>query len=80
MKFIIFNRHRKFSGEHLYNPYRNFSAGWQKTNFHAHSVAWNGFTNGKQPPQAIINLYKQKGYSYACVSNYESLAKEDEAA
>ncbi len=69
---------QKFSGNHLYNPYRNFSGEWQKTNFHAHSIAWDGFTNGKQSPQVIINSYKQKGYDYACVSNYESLVKEDE--
>ena len=68
---------QEFSGNQLYNPYRNFSGEWQKTNFHAHAIAWNGITNGKQSPQVIINSYRQKGYNYACVSNYENLVKED---
>jgi len=45
---------QKFAGSQLYNPYRNLSGEWQKTNFHAHAIAWGGFTNGKQPPQVII--------------------------
>ena len=69
---------QKFAGSQLYNPYRNLSGGWQKTNFHAHAIAWGGFTNGKQPPQVIIDSYLQKGYNYACISNYENIAREDE--
>lgn len=72
-----FQTPQKFSGKQLYNPYRNFPADWQKTNLHTHSLAWNGLTNGRQTPQAIINLYKQKGYNYESISNYESLTKEN---
>ncbi len=72
-----FKTPEKFSGNFLYNPYKNPSANWQKTNFHAHAVAWNGITNGKQQAQKILDLYKQKNYAYACISNYESIAKED---
>ncbi|MEP6683093.1 MAG: hypothetical protein ABJA35_07530 [Parafilimonas sp.] len=68
---------QKFSGNFLYNPYKDLSADWQKANFHAHSIAWNNVTNGKQPAQEIIDAYKQKGYDYSSVSNYEKIAKED---
>lgn len=67
----------KFSGNCLYNPYKDLSANWQKTNFHAHSIAWHGITNGKQQAQKILDLYKQKGYAYSCISNYEKIAKQD---
>jgi hypothetical protein len=68
---------KKFSGEFLYNPYKESCAVWQKTNFHAHAVAWHGITNGKQTAQTILDLYKQKGYDYSCISNYENVANED---
>lgn len=73
-----FKSSQKFSGKFLYNPYAASDTVWQKTNFHAHAIAWNGVTNGKQPAQTILNLYKQKGYAYSCISNYENVAKEDE--
>ncbi len=72
-----FRSPEKFSGDFLFNPYKDVSPDWQKANFHAHSVAWNGVTNGKQDVADIIKLYQQKQYAYACVSNYESIAKED---
>lgn len=68
---------KKFSGEFLYNPYAASCAAWQETNFHAHAIAWNGITNGKQTAQTILDLYKQKGYAYSCISNYENIANED---
>jgi hypothetical protein len=69
---------KKFSGEFLYNPYKGSCAAWQKTNFHAHAIAWDGITNGDQPAQTILDLYKQKGYAYSCISNYENVANEDD--
>jgi hypothetical protein len=69
---------QKFSGEYLYNPYQNLSYDWQKTNFHAHAVAWNGVTCGKQHASEILKSYSKKRYDYSSISNYESLAEEDE--
>lgn len=67
----------KFTGNFLYNPYTDSSNYWQQSNFHAHSCAWRGITNGKQKACDIINLYRHKGYSYASISNYEKIARED---
>jgi hypothetical protein len=73
-----FQSPKEFSGSFIYNPYKEPFSDWKKINFHAHSIAWNGVTNGNQQAQTIIDQYKQKGYNYSCVSNYESIAKEDE--
>jgi hypothetical protein len=72
-----FQSPKEFSGAFLYNPYKRPFSDWEKANFHAHSVAWNGITNGKQPAQTILDQYKQKGYNFSCISNYESVVKED---
>jgi hypothetical protein len=68
---------KEFTGALIYNPYEKPFSDWKKINFHAHSVAWNGVTNGRQRAQTILNQYQQKGYNYSCISNYESIAKED---
>lgn len=72
-----FSSPQKFSGNFLFNPYKDSDITWQKTNLHAHAIAWSGITSGKQSAQEILDLYKQKGYIYSCISNYENLAKED---
>lgn len=76
-KIYNFPPPQKFSGNFLYNPYNDSLGSWQQSNFHAHSVAWNGTTSGKDKASDIINLYRKRGYNYACVSNYEDLAPED---
>lgn len=61
-----------FSGNHLYNPYSNDTApSWSKANFHAHSMAWKGLTNGKQTPQEVLDTYAMLRYNIASVSNYQ---------
>jgi len=67
----------RFTGNFLYNPYVGSSDCWQQSNFHAHSFAWDGITNGKQKACDIINLYQKKGYAFAAISNYENIALED---
>ena len=41
-----------FKGKEIYNPYENLGNRKIKANFHAHSKAWGGTTNGKSiiPP------------------------------
>ena len=63
-----------FAGSALWNPYAHLSGTWQKTNLHAHGVAWAGVTNGKQSDQEVVAAYKARGYSVAGVSNYGSIA------
>jgi hypothetical protein len=36
-----------FSGDKIFNPYQNVSGKTVKANFHAHSKAWAGLTNGR---------------------------------
>ena len=62
---------RPFSGAQWYNPY-DVPAGatWHVANFHAHSIAWRGLTNGHQPPGQVREAYKKLGAEVAGISNY----------
>ena len=72
-----FEEPKPFSGNFLYNPYENINSGdWYKANFHAHSYAWGGSTNGKQQPEEIVNAYLNKGYSAPCISNYHQITEK----
>lgn len=64
---------RKFSGDKLYNPYKNFKNPWYKCNFHAHSFAHMGLTNGSYSPKEVLKKYKELGYSLAVISNYHQI-------
>jgi len=63
-----------FAGSALWNPYAHLVGTWQKSNLHAHGVAWGGVTNGKQTDADVVSSYKARGYSVAGVSNYGSIA------
>lgn len=61
----------------FYNPYQK----WNKTkalkaNFHAHSEAWKGITNGHNTERQILDEYKKMGFAVAAVSNYHSISAE----
>jgi hypothetical protein len=61
-----------FKGDSIYNPYAGLNGRWRKANFHAHSLAWGGITNGRQTPQQIYLHYRDKlNYDIASISNYE---------
>lgn len=62
-----------FSGDSLINPYQNIANKSFKCNFHAHSKAWNGITNGHNSPQDLTEAYKKQGYTVAGVSNYHCI-------
>jgi hypothetical protein len=71
---------RPFVGRHWFNPYRattlaeTLAGGrWYKCNFHAHSKAWGGLTNGHQPAAEVYAAYKQLGYDVVGISNYHSI-------
>jgi len=71
---------KKFTGNYLFNPYKYDSCfSWQQSNFHAHSIAWKGVTNGKEKAAYIIKEYKSKGYAYASISDYEKVSAADKA-
>lgn len=63
-----------FSGYKLYNPYAAIdSTEWLMCNFHAHSNAWKGFTNGKGTPHDIWKAYDSLGYAVHAVSDYHKV-------
>ena len=67
---------KPFSGKYLYNPYQVLATETSiKANFHAHSVAWGGITNGHNTKEEIEKFYIKNGYSVAAVSNYHELNK-----
>ncbi|MCF0063198.1 hypothetical protein MUK70_10535 [Dyadobacter chenwenxiniae] len=60
-----------FEGLSIFNPYDSVDAAqWVKCNFHAHSRAWEGFTNGHGSAEDIHEAYKALNYGVHCVSNY----------
>lgn len=76
--YVLLPRYRfqdpaPFSGPALYNPYAHATGRWWKANFHAHSHAWGGLTNGRGSPAQVIARYRELGYDIPCVSNYESI-------
>jgi hypothetical protein len=63
-----------FSGNKWYNPYINSQpANWLKCNFHAHTHAWGGLTNGHGTAPELFKTYKEEGYQVMCVSNYHKI-------
>lgn len=69
-----FKENLSFTGNNWYNPYSKLDkAAWKKCNFHAHSKAWSGITNGKGSEVDIWERYQALKYSVNCVSNYHTI-------
>ena len=65
---------RPFTGAQWYNPYDTHpEATWHKANFHAHSIAWGGLTNGHQPAADVRAAYRKMGAEIAGISNYHAI-------
>lgn len=63
-----------FEGGQLYNPYMGIDTSfWRKCNFHAHSNAWMGITNGRGNADSIWERYASFGYSVNSVSDYQKI-------
>ena len=63
---------QEFSGNKFYNPYENIEHGkWLKANFHAHSNAWWGFTDGRENvADEMKERYKSLDYDIFSISDY----------
>jgi hypothetical protein len=71
-----FNDPVPFAGNKLYNPYENANSSyWKKCNFHAHSNAWNGVTNGHGSPEDVRKAYDSLGYDLSLVTDYQRIDK-----
>ena len=68
-----FPKPKPFSGNKLYNPYQNLTHNWLKANFHTHSKAWRGLTNGATTPEYTIYKYDSLGYNVISISNYNTI-------
>ena len=67
-----FKQTEKFAGQNFYNPYQNLDTTWQIANFHSHTAAWLGITDGeKNSKQQFVNTYKGLGYNHIGISNYQ---------
>src|SRR5262245_10437388 len=66
-----------FAGSAFLNPYAASHGPWIRANFHAHGRAWNGFTNGRQSADEIVEAYHNLGYGVAGVSDYQHIAALD---
>ncbi len=64
-----------FSGNTLFNPYRQNSGEWYKCNFQGHSKAWSGVTDGKGSGGEYYDAYKNMGYDVVGLSNYQSISQ-----
>jgi hypothetical protein len=73
--FHQFDAALPFTGPHWFNPYANLPdtlGRWRQANFHAHSVAWGGVTDGHSTPTALLSRYRAMGYDVAALSNYHA--------
>jgi hypothetical protein len=66
-----------FAGLSFINPYAAAHGNWKRANLHAHGRAWNGFTNGRQSADEIVQTYHKLGYPIAGVSDYQRIAALD---
>jgi hypothetical protein len=84
--FYEFDASTPFAGQQWYNPYATLDAQagrWRQTNFHAHSQAWGGLTDGRSTTSAMHARYRAMGYDVAALSNYhapEPVAPHDSTA
>ncbi|PSR11183.1 MAG: hypothetical protein DA408_02590 [Bacteroidetes bacterium] len=69
-----FPESQPFSGDQLYNPYLGI-AGVDplKCNWHAHTTAWGGLTNGHDSGPEMIAAYTGRGYDITGISNYHDI-------
>jgi 1-acyl-sn-glycerol-3-phosphate acyltransferase len=70
-----FDAPQRFAGERWYNPYAGGGrpgTRWLRSNFHAHSTAWGGLTNGQQSPAAVAAAYRAMHYDVIAISNYHA--------
>lgn len=63
-----------FSGSSFYNPYDSCNSDrWVKCNFHAHTNAWYGITNGRGTAKDVYHVYDSMNYAVHCVSDYQRI-------
>lgn len=64
-----------FAGDHWYNPYAECHGKPFTGNFHAHSNAWNGLTNGKGDADDVMAVYNKFRFDFASMSDYHKVSQ-----
>ncbi len=59
-----------FEGQTWYNPYADSDSLTLQSNFHLHSHAWGGLTDGTLENHGIDSIYRSMGYDCVSLSNY----------
>jgi hypothetical protein len=68
---IQFPASKPFAGKSIYNPYQHIdSSDIAVANFHAHTKAWKGLTNGKGNGGDVWRRYDSLSYTFHAVSQY----------
>lgn len=66
---------KPFMGDTWYNPYSQLDFSdysvWKKSNFHGHTKAWEGFTDGHSDHHMFDSVYRTLGYHTIGISNYQ---------
>ncbi|MCX8111639.1 MAG: hypothetical protein N3E49_00355 [Bacteroidia bacterium] len=62
-----------FRGKGWYNPFEGETLTWTRANFHIHSYAWGGLTNGHQSPAEIQRVYDSLGYRWVGIADYQRI-------
>lgn len=76
-KFSFKSRHLPVT-DSLFNPYQGISLSDPLLiNFHGHTNAWNGLTNGKSTVDKARKRYDSLGYDYLFLSQYQKINKND---
>ncbi|MDW8235508.1 MAG: hypothetical protein RMK98_02655 [Bacteroidia bacterium] len=68
-----FEQPHPFHGTSWYNPFIGDTLIWYLANFHIHSRAWKGLTNGYQEAPVIRRVYDSLGYTWIGISDYQSI-------
>lgn len=67
---------KPFQGERWYSPFMGDTLIWSRANFHIHSRAWGGFTNGNQSAGEIRRVYDSLEYAWIGISDYQRVNPE----
>ncbi len=60
----------RFAGTAFYNPYQQAADATLHANFHAHTSAYGGATNGDNSLEEMKEFYERRGIDVAGISNY----------
>lgn len=66
-----------FSGNDIFNPYRNFDSTtvWQRANFHTHTLIQSPFNECDHTPAETVDAYNRLGYDIVALTNHNYITE-----